>query len=233
VVFEERRLRTEATPLGKFEESFNALIRATHPNGGRGRLAVGYIRRIPKRRRAFTPRQLFPQNITLVLVVDFALRMPWRCGALLSTHTGHTTRRRSGTLDIKRLRKNGCTPRPRRTPGGHWTCTPCRLATRRDNPLKIFAQLSPRGPALYKGRSWDAKGHTGLRGPDFTQMSCLFKQAARRANDTRRASRAANTTKSRSAGAGPASGGIEKVKNKFAAAESRGTRPITPSSSNC
>ena len=31
VVFEERRLRTEATPLGKFEETFNALFWQSHP----------------------------------------------------------------------------------------------------------------------------------------------------------------------------------------------------------
>src|SRR5688572_16769457 len=33
VVFEERRMRTESTPLGKFEESFQSLIWEAHPYG--------------------------------------------------------------------------------------------------------------------------------------------------------------------------------------------------------
>ena len=33
VVFEERRMRTESTPLGKFEESVNAMFWESHPYG--------------------------------------------------------------------------------------------------------------------------------------------------------------------------------------------------------
>ena len=43
VVFEERRMRTESTPLGKFEETFNSMFWESHPYGWPdGRLAVGH-----------------------------------------------------------------------------------------------------------------------------------------------------------------------------------------------
>ena len=69
VVFEERRLRTEATPLGKFDETFNAMFWESHPYGWP---VVGWPSDIP----AFTKAQAdayydtfySPQNITLVLV---------------------------------------------------------------------------------------------------------------------------------------------------------------------
>ena len=47
VVFEERRMRTESTPLGKFAETFNALFWESHPYGWPiGRLAVGHPRHL-------------------------------------------------------------------------------------------------------------------------------------------------------------------------------------------
>ena len=43
VVFEERRMRTESTPLGKFAEEFNAMFWESHPYHWPGRgLAVGH-----------------------------------------------------------------------------------------------------------------------------------------------------------------------------------------------
>lgn len=71
VVFEERRMRTESTPLGKFAETFNAMFWESHPYGWP---VVGWPSDIP----AITKQQAddfyktfySPENITLILVGD-------------------------------------------------------------------------------------------------------------------------------------------------------------------
>lgn len=72
VVFEERRMRTESTPLGKFAETFNALFWESHPYGCP---TVGWPSDIPAISKAqaddFYATYYAPQNITLVLVGDF------------------------------------------------------------------------------------------------------------------------------------------------------------------
>lgn len=72
VVFEERRLRTESTPLGKFEETFNALFWQSHPYTWP---VVGWPSDIPAISKAqadeFYATYYAPANITLVLVGDF------------------------------------------------------------------------------------------------------------------------------------------------------------------
>jgi predicted Zn-dependent peptidase len=72
VVFEERRMRTESTPLGKFEESFEALVWESHPYGWP---TVGWPSDIPAISKAqadeFYGVYYAPQNITLILVGDF------------------------------------------------------------------------------------------------------------------------------------------------------------------
>ncbi len=74
VVFEERRMRTESTPLGKFEETFNAMFWESHPYGWP---TVGWPSDIPAISKAqadqFYATYYTPQNITLVLVGDFDL----------------------------------------------------------------------------------------------------------------------------------------------------------------
>jgi len=74
VVFEERRMRTESTPLGKFEETFNALFWESHPYGWP---TVGWPSDIPAISKAqadeFYATYYAPQNITLILVGDFKI----------------------------------------------------------------------------------------------------------------------------------------------------------------
>lgn len=72
VVFEERRMRVESTPTGKFQEQFNAMLWDSHPYHW---MTIGWASDIP----AITKQQaddfyaLYyqPQNITLILVGDF------------------------------------------------------------------------------------------------------------------------------------------------------------------
>jgi predicted Zn-dependent peptidase len=72
VVFEERRMRTESTPLGKFEESFEAMVWTAHPYLWP---TVGWPSDIPAISKAqadeFFSLYYSPQNITLILVGDF------------------------------------------------------------------------------------------------------------------------------------------------------------------
>ena len=72
VVFEERRLRTESTPLGKFAEQFNALFWKSAPYSWP---VIGWPSDLPAITKAqadeFYATYYSPQNITLILVGDF------------------------------------------------------------------------------------------------------------------------------------------------------------------
>lgn len=72
VVFEERRMRTESTPLGKFGEEFNAMFWESSPYSWP---VVGWPSDIPSISKAqaddFYATFYAPQNITIILVGDF------------------------------------------------------------------------------------------------------------------------------------------------------------------
>ena len=72
VVFEERRMRTESTPLGKFAETFESIVWESHPYSWP---TVGWPSDIPAISKAeadeFYGLYYAPQNITLILVGDF------------------------------------------------------------------------------------------------------------------------------------------------------------------
>src|SRR5437879_2099687 len=72
VVFEERRMRTESTPLGKFAEEFNAMFWESAPYSWP---TVGWPSDIPAISKAqadeFYGTYYSPQNITLLLIGDF------------------------------------------------------------------------------------------------------------------------------------------------------------------
>ncbi len=72
VVFEERRMRTDSTPLGKFAESFESMVWESHPYSWP---TVGWPSDIPAITKAqadeFFGLYYAPQNITLILVGDF------------------------------------------------------------------------------------------------------------------------------------------------------------------
>ncbi len=71
VVFEERRLRTESTPLGKFEETFQSMFWEAHPYHWP---IIGWASDIPAISKAdadaFFATYYAPRNITLVLTGD-------------------------------------------------------------------------------------------------------------------------------------------------------------------
>src|ERR1700757_1154109 len=71
VVFEERRMRTDSTPLGKFEEEFNAMFWESSPYSWP---VVGWPSDIPAISKAqaddFYATFYAPQNLTLILAGD-------------------------------------------------------------------------------------------------------------------------------------------------------------------
>src|SRR5664280_2639022 len=71
VVFEERRMRTDSTPLGKFQEEFNAMFWESSPYAWP---VVGWPSDIPAISKAqaaeFYGTYYSPQNITIILVGD-------------------------------------------------------------------------------------------------------------------------------------------------------------------
>ncbi len=72
VVFEERRMRVESTPLGKFAESFNSMVWESHPYGWP---VIGWPSDIPaiskKDADEFYGLYYQPQNLTAILVGNF------------------------------------------------------------------------------------------------------------------------------------------------------------------
>jgi len=72
VVYEERRMRTESTPLGKFEETFNAMFWDAHPYHWP---VIGWPSDLPSISKSeaddFYATYYSPQNLTLILVGDF------------------------------------------------------------------------------------------------------------------------------------------------------------------
>src|SRR5207253_2344793 len=71
VVFEERRMRTDSTPLGRFAEEFESMIWEAHPYHWP---VIGWASDIPAITKAqadeFFSIYYSPQNITLILVGD-------------------------------------------------------------------------------------------------------------------------------------------------------------------
>ncbi len=101
VVFEERRLRTESTPLGKFEESFEAMFWEAHPYGWP---VVGWPSDIPAITKAqadeYYGTYYSPQNITLVLVGDLDVEGATR---LAESYFGRIPRGKSAVPDVVTL----------------------------------------------------------------------------------------------------------------------------------
>ena len=98
VVYEERRMRTESTPLGKFDEAFNALFWEAAPTSGRWWAGHRTSASITKAEAdAYFAIYYAPNNLTGVLVGDFKTRRRCaRCSSATSgaSRAGRRSRRR-------------------------------------------------------------------------------------------------------------------------------------------
>ena len=155
VVFEERRMRTEATPLGKFDESFEAMIWTSHPYLWP---TVGWPSDIPAISKLqadeFYATYYTPQNITLILVGDFKADTAW---PMLQKYFGRIPRGKSEppdlvTLEIEQLAEKRMNAEAEANPQVeiHWHTVP--FGHKDSYALNILAQiLSTRTGRLYKG----------------------------------------------------------------------------------
>jgi len=155
VVFEERRLRTESTPLGKFEESFEAMFWEAHPYGWP---VVGWPSDIPaitkEQADAYYSTYYSPQNITLILVGDFDAD---RAARLAESYFGRIPRGKDAvpdvvTLEVPQQAEKRMYAEAEANPQVDilWHTAPFGHAD--SYPLQVFAQLlSTRTGRLYKG----------------------------------------------------------------------------------
>lgn len=155
VVFEERRMRTESTPLGKFEETFNAMFWSSHPYSWP---VVGWPSDIPAISKAqadeFYALYYSPQNITLILVGDF------KTNTAVELAQKYFTRIKRGksnppdvvTLEVEQLAEKRMHAEAEANPQVDiaWHTVP--FGHRDSYPLNILSQLlSTRTGRLYKG----------------------------------------------------------------------------------
>jgi predicted Zn-dependent peptidase len=155
VVFEERRMRTDSTPLGKFQEEFNAMFWESSPYAWP---TVGWPSDIPAISKAqadeFYETYYSPQNITLILVGDF--QTP-QTEALVRKYferipRGPRTPPDVVTLEVKQLAEKRMNAEAETNPQVDilWHTVP--FQHRDSYALEILAQiLSTRTGRLYKG----------------------------------------------------------------------------------
>ncbi len=155
VVFEERRMRTESTPLGKFEETFNALFWESHPYGWP---TVGWPSDIPAISKAqadeFYGTYYAPQNITLILVGDFE---PEKAAALAEKYFSRIPRGKKEapdvvTLEVKQPAEKRMNAEAETNPQVDILWHTVSFGHKDSYPLAILGQiLSTRTGRLYKG----------------------------------------------------------------------------------
>jgi predicted Zn-dependent peptidase len=155
VVFEERRMRTESTPLGKFEEQFNSLFWNSHPYHWP---IIGWPSDIPAISKAqadeFYATYYAPQNITLILVGDLD---PDKTAAEVERYFGRIPRGAKEapdvvTLEVKQLAEKRMYAEAETNPQVDILWHTVAVGHRDSYPLGILGQiLSTRTGRLYKG----------------------------------------------------------------------------------
>ncbi len=155
VVFEERRMRTDSTPLGKFAEAFESIVWESHPYSWP---TVGWASDIPAITKAeadeFYGLYYAPQNITLVLVGDFKANDAF---TLVSRYFARIPRGKADapdvvTLEVKQVAEKRMNAEAETNPQVdiNWHTVP--FGHKDSYPLNILSQLlSTRTGRLYKG----------------------------------------------------------------------------------
>ena len=155
VVFEERRMRADSTPLGRFEEEFNSMFWQSCSYNWP---TLGWPSDIPSISKAdadqFYATYYAPQNITLILVGDFK---PDDCEALAKKYFERIPRGKKNpadvsTLEVKQLAEKRMYAQADTNPQIDilWHTVP--FQHKDSYPLRILGQiLSTRTGRLYKG----------------------------------------------------------------------------------
>lgn len=155
VVFEERRMRTESTPLGKFEEEAEAMFWQSVPYGWP---VLGWPSDVSSISKAqadeFYSIYYSPQNITLILVGDFKAD---DAAPLVEKYFERIPRGKKSppdvlTLEVKQVAEKRMNAEADTNPLAdlNWHTVP--FGHRDSYPLQVLAQLlSTRTGRLYKG----------------------------------------------------------------------------------
>ena len=229
VVFEERRMRTESTPLGKFAEAFESLIWESHPYQWP---VVGWPSDIPAISKAqadeFYSLYYAPQNITLLLVGDFKAdaAMP-----LLETYFGRIPLGKADppdvvTLEVKQNAEKRMNAEAEANPRVVivWKTVP--FGHRESYALNILSQiLSTLTGRLYKGLVLGSEVATeAAAGVDHRKWAGLFGVEAevREGHTPEEVEEAIYAELEKLKAEEVPADELQKVKNNFAAAEYRG-----------
>lgn len=179
VVFEERRMRTESTPLGKFAEAYESMVWTAHPYHWP---TVGWPSDIPaiskKQADEFYSLYYSPQNITLILVGDFKAA---EAEAQALKYFARIPRGKIDppdvvTLEVEQLAEKRMYAEAEANPQVDvaWHTVP--FGHRDVYPLNILAQiLSTRTGRLYKGLVLGKQVATEVQaGPDTRKWHGMF-----------------------------------------------------------
>jgi predicted Zn-dependent peptidase len=228
VVFEERRLRTEATPLGKYEETFESMFWESHPYNWP---VVGWPSDIPAITKAqadaYYSTYYSPQNITLVLVGNLD---PDRVTASAERYFGRIPRGKNAvpdvvTLEVPQQAEKRLNAEAEANPQVDilWHTVPFGHAD--SYPLQVLAQLlSTRTGRLYKGLVLGSQVATDAFARQESRKWAGLFNAGGEAKDGRRPEEVEQAIYAEIAKLQkddvPADE-LQKVKNNFAAAEYR------------
>ena len=185
VVFEERRMRTESTPLGKFEEEFNAMFWESSPYSWP---TLGWPSDIPSISKAqadeFYATYYCPQNITLILVGDFKTA---DAEAMAKKYFERIPRGKKTPPDVVDAGSEATRGETHVCGGGHesrrwiFSGTRCRSATRIPTRCKSWGRFYPRAPGGFTRISCSAAAWRPSvdAGPGFAEMGGLFQSGRR------------------------------------------------------
>ena len=228
VVFEERRMRTESTPLGKFAEEFNAMFWESSPYSWP---TVGWPSDIPAISKAqadnFYGIYYSPQNITLILVGDF---QPAHAEALAKKYFERIPRGKKDapdvvTLEIKQAAEKRMYAQAEANPQVDIQWHTVAFQHRDSYPLEVLGELlSTRTGRLYKGLVLGSAVATSVDAGQISQKWAGYFDANGEAREGHKPEEVEqgiyeNLEKLKQTEVPPEE--LQKVKNNFAAGEYR------------
>jgi predicted Zn-dependent peptidase len=228
VVFEERRMRTDSTPLGKFAEEFNAMFWESTPYTWP---VVGWPSDIPAISKAqadeFYTTFYAPQNITLILAGDFK---PEQVESLAKTYferipRGPKTAPDVTTLEVAQLAEKRMYAEAEANPQVDINWHTVAFGNKDSYALEILAQiLSTRTGRLYKSLVLGSGTATDLNAAQVSQKWAGYFNISGEAREGHKPEEVeqgiyADLEKLKKDDVPPEE--LQKVKNHFAAAEYR------------
>ncbi len=228
VVFEERRMRTESTPLGKFSEEFNAMFWESTPYSWP---TVGWPSDIPAISKAqadeFYGIYYAPQNITLILVGDIK---PDNVETLAKKYFERIPRGPKSppdvvTLEVKQVAEKRMYAEAEANPQVDILWHTVAFEHSDSYPLEILGQvLSTRTGRLYKGLVLGSGVATEVYADQTSQKWAGYFNAGGEARDGHKPEEVEqgiyeNIERMKKEDVPPDE--LQKVKNNFAAAEYR------------